>query len=114
MKVFFNGFSNLREKLVTTYVATVGVMAYIESAYAQIFLSGQQPLVPFLLLGHLFSPIILFLSPPLLTRITGSSLHMQWPLTSQSHSSFLKENNWVFIMYQTTRPYLTRSLPTQF
>jgi hypothetical protein len=27
------------------------------------------------------------------TRMTGISLHMQWPLTSQSHGSILKENN---------------------
>jgi hypothetical protein len=27
-------------------------------------------------------PIILFLSTILLTRMTSSSLHMQWPLTS--------------------------------
>jgi hypothetical protein len=28
-----------------------------------------------------------------LTRMTGNYLHMQWPLTSQLHGSFLKENN---------------------
>jgi hypothetical protein len=32
------------------------------------------------------------LSTTLLTGVTGSSLHMQWPLTLQSHGSFLKEN----------------------
>jgi hypothetical protein len=26
--------------------------------------------------------------------ISSISLHMQWPLTSQLHGSFLKENNW--------------------
>jgi hypothetical protein len=38
-------------------------------------------------------PIILFLSTTLLTGMTCISLHMQWPLTSQSHGSLLKENN---------------------
>jgi hypothetical protein len=36
--------------------------------------------------------------------MTGTSLHMQWPLTSQSHGSFLKENNWFLVMDQTPRP----------
>jgi hypothetical protein len=31
------------------------------------------------------------LSTNLLTGMTGISLHMQWPLTSQSHGSFIKE-----------------------
>jgi hypothetical protein len=48
---------------------------------------GQQPLVPFLLLGPPFFPIILFGSTTLLTGMTGISLHMQWPLTSQLHGS---------------------------
>jgi hypothetical protein len=39
---------------------------------------------------------------------------MQWPLTSQSHASFLKENNCFFVMDQTLCPYPTRSLPAQF
>jgi hypothetical protein len=43
----------------------------------------QQPLVPLLLLGSPFFPIILFGSTTLLIRMTGISLHMQWPLTSQ-------------------------------
>jgi hypothetical protein len=34
-----------------------------------------------------FFPIILLGSTTLLTRMTGISLHMQWPLTSQSHGS---------------------------
>jgi hypothetical protein len=38
-------------------------------------------------------PIILFLSTTLLTRMTGISLHMQWPLTSKSHGSFPKERD---------------------
>jgi hypothetical protein len=29
-------------------------------------------------------------STTLFTRMTGISLHVQWPLTSQSHGSFLK------------------------
>jgi hypothetical protein len=48
---------------------------------------GQQPLVPLLLLGPPFFPIILFGSTTLLPRMTGDSLHMQWPLTSQSHGN---------------------------
>jgi hypothetical protein len=28
---------------------------------------------------------------------------MQWPLTSQSHDSILKQNNWFFVMDQTPR-----------
>jgi hypothetical protein len=46
-----------------------------------------------LLLGPLFFQSILFLYTTLLTRMTSISLHMQWPMTSQSHGSFLKENN---------------------
>jgi hypothetical protein len=42
--------------------------------------------VPLLLLG-LF--IILFVSTTMLSGMTGNSLHMQWPLTSQWHGSFL-------------------------
>jgi hypothetical protein len=48
---------------------------------------GQRPLVPLLLLGPPFFPIILFGSTTLFTG-TGISLHMQWLLTSQSHGSF--------------------------
>jgi hypothetical protein len=33
--------------------------------------------------AHHFCPIILFGSTTLLTGVTGNSLHMQWPLTSQ-------------------------------
>jgi hypothetical protein len=44
--------------------------------------------VPLLLLGIPFFPIILFESPTLLTGITGISLHMQWPLTSQLHGAY--------------------------
>jgi hypothetical protein len=36
-----------------------------------------------------FYPIILFLSPTLLTGMTGISLHMQWLLNSQLHGGFL-------------------------
>jgi hypothetical protein len=45
-----------------------------------------------------------FLSTTLLTRMTGISFHMQWPLTSQSNGSFLKENNWFFITDKFPRP----------
>jgi hypothetical protein len=46
---------------------------------------GQQTLVLLLFLGPPFFPIILFLSTALSTGMTGISLHMQWPVTSQSH-----------------------------
>jgi hypothetical protein len=36
------------------------------------------------------------LSNTLSTGMTGIFLHMQWPLTSQSHGSILKENNCFF------------------
>jgi hypothetical protein len=42
--------------------------------------------------------INIILSTTRLTRMTGISLHMQWPLTSQSRGSFLKENNWGFFL----------------
>jgi hypothetical protein len=48
---------------------------------------------------------ILFTCPPhLATGMIGISLHIQWPLTSQSHGSILKENNW-FV------PYGSNSMP---
>jgi hypothetical protein len=55
------------------------------------------------------------LSTTLLTGKTGISLHLKWPLISQLHDRFLKENNWFFpVADQTPRPYLTQSLPAQF
>jgi hypothetical protein len=50
------------------------------------FLGGQRPLVPLLLLGPPFF-YYSFWSTTLLTGMTGISLHMQWPLTSQLHGS---------------------------
>jgi hypothetical protein len=38
---------------------------------------------------------IIFLSTTLTAGMTGISLHMQRPLTSQSHGSILKENNFL-------------------
>jgi hypothetical protein len=58
---------------------------------------GQRPLVPLRLLRPQLFPIILFLSTTLLTGMSGISLNMQWPLTSQSHGCFLKENNYFFL-----------------
>jgi hypothetical protein len=71
----------------------------------------QRPLVPFFVPATWPSifPVILFLSTTLLTGMTGSSLHVQWPLTSQSHGSFLKENN-CFVMYQTPHPRVEKTL----
>jgi hypothetical protein len=48
--------------------------------------------------------IILFLSTTLLIGMAGISLHMQWPLTSQLHGSFLKESTLFFVTDQTPRP----------
>jgi hypothetical protein len=45
-----------------------------------------------------------FLSTTLSTRMTGISLNMKWPLTSQLHGSILKENNWCFFVTEQTRP----------
>jgi hypothetical protein len=74
------------------------------------FFTGQRPLVPLLLLGPPFFPIILLVSTTLLTGMTGISLHMQWPLTSRSHGSFLKENNCVFVTDQTPHPLYRQKL----
>jgi hypothetical protein len=62
----------------------------------QIAFLGQRPLVPLLLLGPPFTPIILFGSTTLLTGMTGISLHMKWPLTSQSHGSDSQREQLVF------------------
>jgi hypothetical protein len=46
--------------------------------------------------------------------MTGISLHMQWPLTSQLHGSVShREQLFFFITDQTPCPYTTRSLPAQ-
>jgi hypothetical protein len=52
------------------------------------FFLGQRPLVPFLLLGPPFFSDYSFWSTTLLTGMTGISLHMQWPLTSQMTGLF--------------------------
>jgi hypothetical protein len=46
------------------------------------FFGGQRPLVP-LLLGPPYFPNILWGFTTLLTGMTGISLHIKWPLTSQ-------------------------------
>jgi hypothetical protein len=58
--------------------------------------------VPLLLLGPPIFPINLFLSATLLTVMTGISLHMQWPLISQSHSLLLK----VLFLHGSATTYL--------
>jgi hypothetical protein len=59
--------------------------------------TGSDPLLTFLLLGPPFFQLhILFLSTTLSTKMTSSSLHMQWPLTSWSHGSFLEESHCFF------------------
>jgi hypothetical protein len=58
---------------------------------------GQRPLVPPPPRPSIFL-IILFESTTLLTRMTGISLHMQWPLTSQSHGSVSKREQLSFLL----------------
>jgi hypothetical protein len=41
---------------------------------------------------------VIILSTTLSTRTTGISLHLRWPLTSQSHGSVLKNNNRIFLL----------------
>jgi hypothetical protein len=70
-----------------------------------LFFFGQRPLVPLLLLSPPFFPNYYFLVHHPATGMISISLHMQWPLTSQLHGSFLKENNcFFFITDQTPRP----------
>jgi hypothetical protein len=49
----------------------------------------------------------------LLTRMTGNSLHMQWPLTSQLHGSVSQSEQWVFRYGSNSTPnyatYIQRS-----
>jgi hypothetical protein len=52
----------------------------------------------------IFSNYSFFLSTPLLTVTCGISLHVQWPLTSQWHGSFLKENNCCFCYGSNSTP----------
>jgi hypothetical protein len=52
------------------------------------FLGDQRPFMPFLILGPPFFPIIIFLSTTLLTGMTGISLHVLWPITSQNRRQF--------------------------
>jgi hypothetical protein len=68
-----------------------------------VFFFGQRHLVPLLLFGPPFFLIIFFLSTTLLTGMTGISLQMQWPLTSQFHGIFLKES--FFVTHLTPRPW---------
>jgi hypothetical protein len=66
------------------------------------------PMNPGLLLFSFFSPLLLF-GPPFFQLFSevhhpvnwdaGISFHMQWPLTSQSHGSFLKENICFFSLH---------------
>jgi hypothetical protein len=45
---------------------------------------------------------MLFGSTTLLTGMTGISLHMQWPLTSQSHGSDSQRDQLVFFVKDLT------------
>jgi hypothetical protein len=46
---------------------------------------------------NIFFRVILFVPTTLSTGMTGISWHMQWPLTSQSHGSILKANNYFLL-----------------
>jgi hypothetical protein len=73
--------------------------------YATSFLLVSDPLRLYTFSAlQFFSFYSCVLSTTLVTGMTGISLHMQWPLTSQLHGSFLKENNLFFVMNQTPRP----------
>jgi hypothetical protein len=45
----------------------------------------------------------------LLTRMTGNSLHMQWPLTSQLHGSVSQREQLVFRYGSNSTPYFLNS-----
>jgi hypothetical protein len=74
-------------------------------AHRKCFFFGQRPLVP-LTTVHFF-PIILFGSTTLLTRMTGSSLHVQWPLTSQLHGSVSQREQLFFCYGSNSTPFPT-------
>jgi hypothetical protein len=42
--------------------------------------------------------------------MTGISLHMQWPLTSQSHGNFSQRKQLFFVTDQTPRPRASTSM----
>jgi hypothetical protein len=70
--------------------------------------------VPLLLLGPQFFPIILFGSTTLLTGMTGISLHMQWPLTSQSHGGVSQRKQLdFFVTEQNSTPIITQSFSVE-
>jgi hypothetical protein len=69
---------------------------YVCMYVCKLYFFGQRTLVPLLLLRPQFFPIILFGFTTLLTRMTGKSLHMQWPLTSQLHGSVYQRKQLVF------------------
>jgi hypothetical protein len=50
-------------------------------------------------------PIIHFGYTTLLTGMTGISLHLQWPLTPQSHGSFTQREPLFFVRDRTQRLY---------
>jgi hypothetical protein len=69
-----------------------GNTMYVHDLLGQVnllcFFWGGGQLVPL----HLLSPPFFDYSLTLSTKMTGISLHMKWPLTSQLHGSILKEN----------------------
>jgi hypothetical protein len=52
-------------------------------------------------------------STTLLTVMTGISLHIQWPLTSQLQGSVSQREQLFFVTEQTPRPFPSRSLSAQ-
>jgi uncharacterized membrane protein YhfC len=63
----------------------------------QVFLVSD-PLCLFSSLAHHCFPIILFWTTTLLTGMTGISLHIQWPLTSQSHVIVSQREKLLFLL----------------
>jgi hypothetical protein len=80
-------------------VAPPTTIEHLEDAIQVIFFflggGGQRPLVFSSSLVFHFSNYSYLVQHPV-TGMTGISMHMQWPLTSLSHDSFLKENDRFF------------------
>jgi hypothetical protein len=71
----------------------------LKTNVAIVFFSVSDPLCLSSSLALHFFPIILFWSTTLLTGMTGISLHLQWPLTSQSHGSLSQRQQLFFLLW---------------
>jgi hypothetical protein len=58
-----------------------------------------------------FFRLFFFGSITLFTRMTGNSLHMQWPLTSQSHGSVSQREQLVFCYGSNSTPLSDKESP---